>query len=158
MGSSRGPVCRLSQPYDAAKCQPLRDHGGSQRLTVNVHGRACFPGFKGRPAGRRSVAPALRFERKTVGTIWVVAHDERRKFDAEDERIVTTLARFASAAWQLWSAHIASEAAKVELEDKIVELETLHDIVVGRELKMMELEKNVERLQTENIRLMTHAT
>lgn len=33
-----------------------------------------------------------------VGTIWVVAHDDTDHFDAEDERIVTSLTKFAEAA------------------------------------------------------------
>ena len=86
---------------------------------------------------------------KTVGTIWVVAHDERRKFDAEDERMVTTLAKFASAAWQLWSARMAAESAKAALEEKVADLESLHDIIVGRELKMIQLEKEMATLRLE---------
>lgn len=35
---------------------------------------------------------------KPVGTLWVVAHDGNRQFDAEDERLLTSLARFASVA------------------------------------------------------------
>jgi GAF domain-containing protein len=34
-----------------------------------------------------------------VGTIWVVAHDDRRKFDVEDLRVIKLLARFASSAY-----------------------------------------------------------
>ena len=37
---------------------------------------------------------------KAVGTIWVVMHDDRRKFDAEDERLLTGLGKFASTAYQ----------------------------------------------------------
>jgi PAS domain S-box-containing protein len=37
---------------------------------------------------------------KAVGTIWAVAHDELRKFDAEDERIMNSLGKFASSAYQ----------------------------------------------------------
>ena len=37
---------------------------------------------------------------KAVGTIWAVAHDDRRKFDAEDERQLISLGRFASVAYQ----------------------------------------------------------
>ena len=37
---------------------------------------------------------------KSVGTIWAIAHDERRKFDAEDLRLLESLGRFASAAYQ----------------------------------------------------------
>lgn len=36
---------------------------------------------------------------KAVGTIWVIAHDGERKFDAEDLRILESLGRFASAAY-----------------------------------------------------------
>lgn len=95
---------------------------------------------------------------KTVGTIWIVAHDERRKFDAEDERIVTTLTKFASAAWQLWSARTAAETANVDLQEKVADLEKLHDIVVGRELKMMELKKELEGARTELTRLKTSSS
>ena len=37
---------------------------------------------------------------KAVGTLWVVMHDDRRKFDAEDERLLTGLGKFASTAYQ----------------------------------------------------------
>jgi len=37
---------------------------------------------------------------KAVGTIWVVMHDARRKFDAEDERVLSRLSEFASTAYQ----------------------------------------------------------
>ncbi len=39
-----------------------------------------------------------------AGTVWVVAHDESREFDREDERIIKTLAQFAAIAWQLSNA------------------------------------------------------
>src|SRR6185312_2487001 len=38
---------------------------------------------------------------KAVGTIWAVAHDHRRKFDAEDRRQLVSLGRFASSAYQV---------------------------------------------------------
>ena len=37
---------------------------------------------------------------KAVGTIWVISHDRERKFDAEDLRLLESLGRFASAAYQ----------------------------------------------------------
>ena len=39
-----------------------------------------------------------------VGTIWIIAHDGSRNFDAEDQRIVTNLGQFASAAYQVLTA------------------------------------------------------
>ena len=35
-----------------------------------------------------------------IGTVWVVAHTEQKKFDAEDKRLLTSLSEFASAAVQ----------------------------------------------------------
>jgi PAS domain S-box-containing protein len=37
---------------------------------------------------------------KAVGTIWAIMHGDRRKFDAEDERVMSTLGQFASLAYQ----------------------------------------------------------
>ena len=41
---------------------------------------------------------------KAVGTIWAIAHDARRRFDAEDLRQLTSLGKFASAAYQATQA------------------------------------------------------
>ena len=38
---------------------------------------------------------------KAVGTIWAVAHDDRHKFDEEDERLLNSLGTFASSAYQV---------------------------------------------------------
>ena len=37
---------------------------------------------------------------KSVGTIWAIAHSAERKFDTEDLRVLQSLGRFASAAYQ----------------------------------------------------------
>jgi PAS domain S-box-containing protein len=39
-------------------------------------------------------------EGKAVGTIWVISHDQSRRFDAEDLRLMTNLGTFAAAAYQ----------------------------------------------------------
>ena len=39
-------------------------------------------------------------EGKAVGTVWVIAHDHSRRFDAEDLRVMTNLGTFAAAAYQ----------------------------------------------------------
>jgi anti-sigma regulatory factor (Ser/Thr protein kinase) len=41
---------------------------------------------------------------KAVGTVWVVAHDPDRKFDAEDLRLIESLGRFAAALYPLSTA------------------------------------------------------
>jgi len=41
------------------------------------------------------------------------------------------------------------EGSKAELQEKILDLEKFEEVVVGRELKMIALEKEVEKLQQE---------
>jgi CheY-like chemotaxis protein len=39
-----------------------------------------------------------------VGTVWVIAHDDSRRFDSEDRRVVSRLANFAAEAYQRLSS------------------------------------------------------
>jgi PAS domain S-box-containing protein len=50
-----------------------------------------------------------------VGTVWVAAHKEDKRFDAEDARVTTSLARFAEAAWQIVLAQEEIEATRQAL-------------------------------------------
>ena len=53
---------------------------------------------------------------KAVGTIWAVAHDAHRKFDAEDERLLLSLGKFASSAYQILISLDALTFATAERE------------------------------------------
>jgi RNA polymerase sigma factor (sigma-70 family) len=48
---------------------------------------------------------------QSVGTIWIVTHDQDRKFDAEDARLVEELGQVAAKAYQLASSVAASQLA-----------------------------------------------
>lgn len=63
---------------------------------------------------------------KAAGTIWAVAHDNRRRFDAEDLRQLTSLGRFASAAYQ------SSDHFRVD-DSRRAALNLLEDAVASRE-------------------------
>ena len=51
---------------------------------------------------------------RAVGTIWIIAHDASRSFDAEDLRVMSNLSQFASAAYQMLGAR---EQLEAELTD-----------------------------------------
>jgi GAF domain-containing protein len=53
---------------------------------------------------------------KAVGTIWTIAHDQRRKFDAEDLRQLQSVARFASSAYETVQLLEAQEAGRTALD------------------------------------------
>lgn len=50
----------------------------------------------------------------------------------------------------IWSDITDSKRAEERLKEKMAELEEFHDLAVGRELKMIELEKEIERLKDQN--------
>ena len=68
---------------------------------------------------------------EAVGTIWVVAHDLSRRFDAEDLRLVTNLGAFAAAAYQTFLSlnAIGRMASIVESSDDAILSKDLNGII-----------------------------
>src|ERR1700687_4557953 len=69
-------------------------------------------------------------EDKAVGTIWAIAHDDRRKFDSEDNRLMNSLGTFASSAYQILAA---LDTLKSQLAERKRVEETLrqHTVALG---------------------------
>lgn len=59
-------------------------------------------------------------EDKPVGTVWVVAHQPDRQFDVEDARLLTSVSRFAAAAYQTLLG-LDEATRRLELERQMVE-------------------------------------
>lgn len=53
---------------------------------------------------------------RALGTIWIVSHESDCRFDAEDVRIMTSLAGFTGAAYQLTTTRLAAEQARKDVE------------------------------------------
>ena len=51
-----------------------------------------------------------------VGTLWVVAHDESRRFDSEDMRVLTSLGTFAGLAYQTLRSLDSERTARAEAD------------------------------------------
>jgi PAS domain S-box-containing protein len=68
---------------------------------------------------------------EAIGTIWIIAHDTSRRFDAEDLRVMTRLGTFASAAYQavLFLNTTQRSAAIVESSDDAIMAEDLNGII-----------------------------
>ncbi len=58
---------------------------------------------------------------KAVGTVWAIAHDKRRKFDAEDRRQLVSLSRFASAAYRAVASSDDLQNANHRLEERVLD-------------------------------------
>jgi signal transduction histidine kinase len=96
-----------TMPRNASPCATTIDHN----TTLLMHkAERLFPALKAEPPVVEALLVPFQIEHKPIGTVWVATHDEHRKFDREDERIIKTLAQFASSAWQLWQARTSAEA------------------------------------------------
>ncbi|KXU31492.1 hypothetical protein A0J57_17025 [Sphingobium sp. 22B] len=54
-----------------------------------------------------------------IGTVWAISHDPSREFDAEDGRVLTSLARFAAAAYQTINAHHSARQSRESLKSAV---------------------------------------
>jgi PAS domain S-box-containing protein len=80
-------------------------------------------------------------EGEAVGTIWVISHDESRRFDAEDLRVMTNLGTFAAAAYKTLLSLNATIKANQELQQSTSALrrfasmiESSDDAIVSKNL------------------------
>src|SRR5262249_25485070 len=79
---------------------------------------------------------------KAVGTIWAVAHDNRRKFDAEDLRLLQRMSRFASAAYQ---AVQSIESLKLEIAGREKAETAVRELANGLETQVRVRTEELER-------------
>ena len=83
---------------------------------------------------------------RAVGTIWAVAHDNRRRFDAEDLRLLERMSRFASAAYQT----VASiENLKLQMSAREKAETELRELTNGLEAQVRARTEALARAQSE---------
>ena len=54
-----------------------------------------------------------------VGTLWVVSHSPSRRFDTEDQRLLTSLSRVAGTIYQMKTAVLTAQAERTAVADQI---------------------------------------
>jgi chromosome segregation ATPase len=100
-----------------------------------------------------------------AATIIISRYNEASERARAEERIkalnaqlVSDLAQRQNLVEQLQDERQRLEKSQIQLQEKITDLEQFHDVVVGRELKMVELGKEVGRLRAEVAVLKPQAT
>ena len=92
-----------------------------------------YPYFRAvTPPVEEALLVPFHVDGKAVGTIWAIAHDGLRKFDAEDLRLLTSLGGFASAAYQ--------SRLMGELEQRSVALRLEQAVQSGQAMEKLNLE------------------
>jgi PAS domain S-box-containing protein len=93
------------------------------------------------PAAEECLLVPFYVNGRAVGTIWGIMHSDRRKFDGEDDRLMASLGKFASSAYQAWM-HI--EDLKVQVAEREKAEAEVRQLASGLEAKIRRLvEANV---------------
>ena len=88
------------------------------------------------PAAEECLLVPFYVDGKAVGTIWGIMHSERRKFDAEDDRVMASLGKFASSAYQAL-AHV--EDLKIQVAEREKAETAVRELARGLESKVRRL-------------------
>lgn len=92
-------VWETTTPRNRGPCGTVLDRNRTL-LFANAHRH--YPQFAGvQPSLVEGLLVPFHVDGKPVGTVWVVAHDESRKFDAEDQRLLESIATFAATAYHV---------------------------------------------------------
>ena len=93
------------------------------------------------PAAEECLLVPFYVAGEAVGTIWAIMHSDRRKFDAEDDRIMDSLGKFASSAYQ---ALMNIEHLKIQVSEREKAESEVRELAKGLEAKIRRLvEANV---------------
>src|SRR5499427_4242587 len=79
---------------------------------------------------------------KAVGTIWAIMHSDRRKFDVEDERLMSVLVQFASVAYQTLAS---IEDLKLQMAARERAEAAVRELANGLETKVRVRTQDLER-------------
>jgi PAS domain S-box-containing protein len=93
------------------------------------------------PAAEECLLVPFHVAGEAVGTIWAIMHSDRRRFDAEDDRVMASLGKFASSAYQ---ALIHIEDLKFQVSEREKAEAEVRELARGLEAKIRRLvEANV---------------
>jgi PAS domain S-box-containing protein len=127
-----GPLIGGGTPRDFGPCGDVLDRNIPMLFS---HWERRYPYLlEATPLADEGLLVPFYVDGKSVGTIWVIGHSDRRKFDAEDLRVLESMGRFASAAYQVVEAieGLSVEiTARAKAESELRELTDDLEIQVG---------------------------
>jgi len=88
------------------------------------------------PAAEECLLVPFHVAGQAVGTIWGIMHSDRRRFDAEDDRVMASLGKFASSAYQ---AVVHIEDLKIQVAEREKAETEVRELARGLEAKIRRL-------------------
>jgi PAS domain S-box-containing protein len=121
-------------PRNFGPCGDVLDHNIPMLFT---HWERRYPYLQTAiPLAEEGLLAPFHVNGKAVGTIWAIAHSNYRKFDAEDLRLLESMGRFASAAYQ---AVESTEDLRLEIATRETAETALRELANGLEGKIRRL-------------------
>ena len=112
-----------TMPREASPCGTVMERN---RVLLFNEADRFFPSLRGvQPRIYENLLAPWHVKDQAVGTLWAIRHTPEGRFDAEDARVLQSLARFAAAAFQMTSALDEAKAERTELEQRT---KSLHEI------------------------------
>ena len=126
-------------PRDFGPCGDVLDQN---RALLFRHFERRYPYFVPiLPAADECLLVPFYVAGEAVGTIWAIMHSNRRNFDAEDDRVMASLGKFASSAYQ---AQIHIDDLRIQVSERERAEAEVRELARGLEAKIRRLvEANV---------------
>jgi GAF domain-containing protein len=118
---------------DHGPCGTVLDRNCTLLFTHAHRHYAQFAGVK--PLLIEGLLVPFHVEGKAVGTVWVVAHDESRKFDSEDQRLLEVMATFAAAAYQVRRSIADQSKLNHDLQAEMVKRRTAEKSIADNPIR-----------------------
>ncbi len=96
------------------------------------------------PSAEECLSVPFYVKGQAVGTIWAIMHSDRRKFDAEDNRVMSSLGKFASSAYRAVASIDDLKSQMNEREKAEARLRELTRVEVGVILDGLEAQVRTE--------------
>src|SRR5262249_22804613 len=139
-----GPHIGGGTPRDFGPCGDVLDRNIAMLFTP-LGGR--YPYFcAAMPLADEGLLAPFYVNGKAVGTIWAIAHNPGRKFDTEDLRLLESMGRFASAAYQ---AVESIEDLKLEIAAREKAETELRKLTDGLEAEVRARTEELEQRNTQ---------
>ncbi|WP_262297715.1 sensor histidine kinase [Microvirga sesbaniae] len=111
------PNLHGTMPREASPCGTVMERN---RVLLFHEAERFFPDLRGvEPRIYENLLAPWHVNGEAVGTLWAIKHSPEGKFDAEDARLLQSLARFAAAAFQMTSALDEAKESQEELQRRI---------------------------------------
>ena len=134
------PHAGAAVPRNSCPCGDVLDHNIPMLFT---HWERRYENFSRTvPIVEEGLFVPFYVNGKAVGTIWAFAHDNRRRFDAEDLRLLERTSRFASAAYQVVES---IENLKLEIEAREKAEAAVRELANGLETQVRVRTQDLER-------------